>query len=124
AGDPAAPAVTASGGPPIDPVTYAPDDALAGFYALRDRVRERRLTIGVLGDSITEGQGATTLQHAYPAQLRDRLRGAYPSGARGGLDYVASRHQITVPADQGFAFTGTPAAGGRHGWGRRVGKEC
>ncbi|RIJ51512.1 SGNH/GDSL hydrolase family protein, partial [Clavibacter phaseoli] len=85
-GDLAAPAVTASGGPPIDPMTYAPDDALAGFYALRDQVRERRLAIGVLGDSITEGQGSTTLQHAYPAQLRDRLRGAYPSGARGGLD--------------------------------------
>lgn len=81
-GDPPAPAVTASGGPPIDPMTYAPDDALAGFYALREQVRERRLTIGVLGDSITEGQGATTLQHAYPAQLRDRLRGALPR-ARG-----------------------------------------
>ncbi|WP_445443863.1 hypothetical protein [Clavibacter sp. km1a] len=119
-GDPAAPPVTASGGPPIAPMTYAPDDALAGFYALRDRVRERRLTVGVLGDSITEGQGASTLQHAYPAQLRDRLRGAYPSGARGGLDYVASRHQITVPADQGFRFAGQPEPGGRHGWGRRV----
>ncbi|RII97292.1 hypothetical protein DZF93_20250, partial [Clavibacter michiganensis subsp. insidiosus] len=103
AGDPPAPAVTASGGPPIEPMSYAPDDALAGFYALRDQVQERRLTIGVLGDSITEGQGATTLQHAYPAQLRDRLRGAYPSGGRGGVDYIASRHQITVPADQGFA---------------------
>ncbi|OUE29891.1 hypothetical protein BFL35_12935 [Clavibacter michiganensis] len=101
-------------------MTYAPDDALAGFHALRERVRERRLTIGVLGDSIAEGQGATSLQHAYPAQLRDRLRAVHPSGARGGLDYIASRHQITVPADQGFAFSGTPTAGGRHGWGRRV----
>jgi lysophospholipase L1-like esterase len=118
--DPPAPAVTASGGPPIEPMTYAPDDALAGFHALRERVRERRLTIGVLGDSIAEGQGATTLQHAYPAQLRDRLRAAHPSGARGGLDYIASRHQITVPADQGFSFPGTTTAGGRHGWGRRV----
>ncbi|RII84698.1 hypothetical protein DZF92_17635, partial [Clavibacter michiganensis subsp. insidiosus] len=88
AGDPPAPAVTASGGPPIEPMSYAPDDALAGFYALRDQVQERRLTIGVLGDSITEGQGATTLQHAYPAQLRDRLRGDVLARAglvRGGV---------------------------------------
>ncbi|MFT7765235.1 hypothetical protein [Clavibacter tessellarius] len=118
--DPPAAAVTASGGPPVAPMTYAPDDALAGFYALRADVRGRRLAIGVLGDSIAEGQGATTLQHAYPAQLRDRLRAAFPSGARGGLDYVASRHQVTVPADQGFAFAGPTVAGGRHGWGRRV----
>jgi lysophospholipase L1-like esterase len=113
-------AITESGGPAIEPMTYAPDDALAGFYALRDRVGERRLTIGVLGDSIAEGQGASSIQHAYSAQLRERLRVAYPSGARGGLDYIASRHQITVPADQGFAFEGTPTAGARHGWGRRV----
>ena len=120
AGDPPAAELLGSGGPPIAPMTYAPDDALAGFYALRDDVRGRRLTIGVLGDSIAEGQGATTLQRAYPAQLRDRLRAAFPSGARGGLDYIASRHQITVPADQGFSFAGPTAKGGRHGWGRRV----
>jgi lysophospholipase L1-like esterase len=44
-----------------------------------------------LGDSITEGQGATTMDRRYVAQLRKRLRTRFPvTGITGGRGFIGS----------------------------------
>ncbi|RFA11014.1 hypothetical protein B7R54_00135 [Subtercola boreus] len=120
------PAQAALAAPAVLPqFTYGPNDKLASFYAQRNLAGSQKCTILMLGDSITEGQGATALQKGYPAQVRDILRQSYSSGAVGGLDYIAARHQTTVaqnkqmPPEAGFDFSGTPVNGTQYGVGRR-----
>ncbi|MDF2443509.1 MAG: hypothetical protein JWR01_1712, partial [Subtercola sp.] len=119
-----APVQTAFAAPAVLPqFTYSPGDKLVPFYTQRDLRGSQRCTILMLGDSITEGQGATALQKGYPAQARDILRANFSSGAVGGADYIAARHQTTVtaatPPESGFHFSSATVKGTQYGVGRR-----
>ncbi|CAD6004098.1 SGNH/GDSL hydrolase family protein [Agreia sp. COWG] len=104
--------------------TYGPQDRLAPFYAQRDRAGSEKATILMLGDSLTEGYGADTLQDGYPAQVREMLRSQFSPSAGRGVDYIAARHQVFrdgAPAwtEKLFTFTGPVVAASLYGVGRR-----
>jgi lysophospholipase L1-like esterase len=66
--------------------------ALQGWYAALANRHYARCNVVVLGDSITEGQGATVQERRWVARLRDRLRARLPTAgitAGGGRGYLA-----------------------------------
>jgi hypothetical protein len=115
-------AATSATPPPIAPMTYGANDPIRSFYELLPQSASRRITIGIPGDSYVESADATSIEAGYPARLRDNLREIFPSGAAGGNDYVAARHQTAwknEPKFQAFNFPVEVTRGSMHGWGRR-----
>jgi lysophospholipase L1-like esterase len=109
--------------PEIPDFTYGPNDPIRPFYEARSQYKNRKISIGILGDSYVESADASSIEAGYPAQLRNMLREEYPTGAIGGLDYIAARHQMAwrdgVPKYQAFNFNAEVVRGSQHGLGRR-----
>lgn len=85
--------------PPDDPVCVggAPD-ALSSYRAALDRVATEPVDVLAVGDSITEGYGATADSTRWLDVLRRRLQGTYPvTGVPGGTGYVPAWHVMSTP---------------------------
>lgn len=75
----------------------------------------------VPGDSLTEGQGTTTITNRWSDRLRDILRTRFPTtGVTGGYGYVAARSIVTSSTYPLVTLAGTPTPpGAQYGYGRR-----
>lgn len=77
------------------------------------------LDILVIGDSITEGAGASQYAFRYVSKLREALRAAFPTpgiGSGGGVNYrTAFPEQGSIPKNPPGSFT----ADARYGFGKR-----
>lgn len=87
--------------------------AMTSFFAALANRNAARADIPVIGDSVTEGNGATVLTSRYATQLNRAIRAAYPSaaaGTGGGLGFipVASTGETT--------FTWPVTQSGGAGW--------
>jgi hypothetical protein len=113
-----------AGAAPTPAVLSAPlsaSDPLSEFKSKlnTEYVKDHRLVIMVQGDSYTESADASSISNGYVAKLQQQLRYYYPSGAEGGIGYIAARHQMKTPANQAWSFTGKVVTGSKQGWGRR-----
>jgi lysophospholipase L1-like esterase len=69
----------------LDRLSATRASVLLPFHAALANRDNAGVSIGVLGDSITEGQGATAFDRRWIARLRDSLRARYPTtGLTGG----------------------------------------
>lgn len=76
------------------------------------------VNIAFIGDSKTEGQGASSVTKRWQNLAIDSLRTMY--GVTGGLGYIpASTAVVGTPTDGAFAVTGDGGAGDGYGLGRR-----
>lgn len=88
--------------------------APAGILALAAAVANRnaaRLDIPVIGDSVTEGQGATTVNGRWIAQANRAMRAAYPTtanGAAGAQGFIP----VSTTGETSFTWPVTLASGG------------
>ncbi|MEV2277881.1 SGNH/GDSL hydrolase family protein [Nocardiopsis sp. NPDC049922] len=103
----------------LDTASWRPDGstaALMGWHAaLADR-HYARANIVALGDSITEGQGATDFAHTWPARLRDLLRARFPTaGVTGGRGFIGAASSGTLSYTWPATITGSPSVD--TGWG-------
>lgn len=75
----------------------------------------------VIGDSITEGQGATVKGRRWIERLLSQMRVRYPStvGIAGGEGYVGAAWNENSFAT-GWSYGGNVAADGTFGWGHRT----
>lgn len=74
--------------------------------------------IAILGDSFTEGVGATTRPNRWADRLRDQLRARFPSdgvGSGGGAGFLAAN---SAASNSAWTYSGTVDAGANwFGWG-------
>lgn len=96
-----------------------PPDELSRFHNALAKRFYSPVRILVIGDSLSEGQGATVKSRRWIEMLQSRLRFLYPvSGVAGGEGYVASAWNQTSFAT-GWSYGGNVAADGTFGWGHR-----
>lgn len=74
------------------------------------------------GDSLTEGQGTTTITNRWSDRLRDNLRTRFPTtGVTGGYGYIAARSIVTSTSYGLVTLAGTPTPPSTgYGYGRRT----
>lgn len=95
--------------------------ALMGWHAALAGRHFARANVVCIGDSITEGQGATDWGNTWPARLRQLLRARFPTaGVTGGGGWVGAQSTgedtYTWPA----TISGGPTANDNWGPSRRV----
>jgi lysophospholipase L1-like esterase len=99
--------------------TWRPDGttvALMGWHAALAGRHYARANVVCLGDSITEGQGATAFAHTWPARLRDLLRARFPTaGVVGGRGFIGAASTGTLSYTWPATVTGSPTYD--TGWG-------
>jgi lysophospholipase L1-like esterase len=99
--------------------TWRPDGttvALMGWHAALAGRHYARANVVCLGDSITEGQGATAFAHTWPARLRDLLRARFPTaGVVGGRGFIGAASTGTLSYTWPTTITGGPSLDA--GWG-------
>lgn len=90
---------------------------------IRQAVLDRALRpadILMIGDSITEGAGASTRANRYIEKMQSILRGDYPTaGVAGGEGYVSSMN-ISTSFVTGWSYAGNIAGDGTFGFGHRT----
>ncbi len=72
-----------------------------------------RANVVCLGDSITEGQGATAVDYRWVARLRDQLRAKFPTTglSGGGRGFLGARNSGEVSFAWPAQYTGSPGTG-------------
>ena len=91
------------------------------FYDDVDSRDAQPVPVLALGDSTTEGWGATTLTDPWPRRLQSHLRTRWPTvagGSEGGVGYLASWYASEHLPDP--PRTGSPAEIWDHGFGWRA----
>lgn len=92
--------------------------ALRVFYAaLADR-RSNPCNIVVMGDSMTEGQGATVWGSRWVDRFRDQMRQKFPvTGVTGGVGYISTTNGLTGGSSSIFpvAHSGTVTTNSQSG---------
>jgi lysophospholipase L1-like esterase len=97
---------------------YAVQSAATGMTELYAAVANRnaaRVDIPVIGDSITEGQGATAFSSRWATQANRAVRAAYPTtanGAAGGLGFIPA----AATGETSFTWPLTLASGAPGGF--------
>lgn len=74
-----------------------------------------------IGDSITEGEGATSESKRWVERLRDALRRRFPTdviGSGGGQGFISAYHETTT-IGQPFALAGSPGKDSSFGLARK-----
>ena len=102
-----------------DTLAKVTDQKLAGWRAGLAAREYRGVNVLCIGDSYTEGQGATATNRRWVDRLRDRLRARFPvAGVIGGEGYVPS---VFIAPDRPNRFTlaGGATPLGFYGLGRR-----
>lgn len=96
-----------------------PTQKLLGFFAALANREKAPCNIVIMGDSITEGQGATSLSTRWVQVFLDRMRQRFPTaGVTGGVGYRPAMYVFSTPAGQGPVATGNAATTSR-GLGKR-----
>jgi lysophospholipase L1-like esterase len=119
-------ASTMSGSSAVDTVIAAPASPPGGplqpwYVALANR-HYARASVVIIGDSITEGQGATAMTRRYVDRLAANLRNRFPTtgalGTGGGRGMLAPQlsGSTTYPATSYVTVAGTPG-GPTNGYG-------
>lgn len=124
--------ILVSPSPPVGPVYYTqaqvdaklsqlvPITALRTWYTTLANRDYGPADILVIGDSITEGQGATVKNRRWIERLQSSLRLRYPTaGVAGGEGYVAANQSQTSFAP-GWTYGGNVGGDGTFGWGHRT----
>lgn len=97
---------------------FAPLTAMFPWYAVVGKRATTPLDVLFIGDSITEGQGVTTLADRYTAKTIVALRKALGSVA-GGDGYVAGYMKQNTIGTGLWTYTGAPTQNATYGLGRR-----
>ncbi|WP_304455868.1 SGNH/GDSL hydrolase family protein [Nocardiopsis sp. YSL2] len=99
--------------------TWRPDGsttALMGWHASLANRHFARANVVCVGDSITEGQGATDYAHTWPARLRELLRARFPTaGVTGGRGFIGAASTGSISYTWPATVTGGPTYD--TGWG-------
>lgn len=93
-------------------------DPLYRWKIARAAVATTPAKLLAIGDSITEGQGASLQSNRWLNKLRDSLRIYYPSGAVGGENYIPSFYMVGAPDspwNSYTSFTGSPSQSSTNG---------
>lgn len=96
-----------------------PTQKLLGFFAALANRNNAPCNIVIMGDSITEGQGAASINERWVQVFLNRMRERFPtSGVTGGVGFRPTNYIFTTPANQGPVVSGNVASNGR-GLGKR-----
>lgn len=86
--------------------------ALMGWHAALANRHFQRANVVCLGDSITEGQGATAFANSWPARLRQLLRSRFPTDGnpKGGRGFIGALSTGSTSFTWPATVTGGPVS--------------
>jgi lysophospholipase L1-like esterase len=94
--------------------------ALATFRTALTSRASSPVDILCIGDSLTEGIGATTRANRWVEKLRDQLRARYPTaGVAGGEGFIAASTWTNSIPSWGWTYVGNWTQSGAYGYGQR-----
>lgn len=101
----------------LDRISAARSPALLPWYASLANRHYARADIAVLGDSITEGQGATQIDRRWIARLRDQLRARHATTGLtgGGRGFIAAATTGETSYTHAATLAGSPVISGGYG---------